>query len=1207
MISTEYRLSNFIKPVESFQYAINLKYDIKSIDKVKNYIATTSAIDVIEDILLSVNPNSNDRARILIGPYGKGKSHLVLVMVALLYYKDKKIFENLLNKIKEYKPDLYDLAISILESKEKMLPVIVSGTSLDVAQSLLVGLKAALEEEGLDDIMPNTYFNAAIDMIKLWESDYRDTFKKFIELIDVPNKEFIYQLSIYNQGTYDRFVEIYPQLTSGSEFNPMQGIDVVDLFEDVANKITKRGYKGLFIVYDEFSKFLEGSIHKNSSMDIKLLQDLAEKCNRSKEEQLHILLISHKSIGNYVDKLPKEKIDAWKAVENRFKSVEINYLESQTYEIMSQVILKDREAWEDYKEEYRKEFKQLALDISRSGIFDGINSLEEHVIYGNFPLHPITTYILPKISEKVAQNERTIFTFLSSSELNTLEHFIRNNSREFSLMTADYIYDYFENLFKKENYNSEIYQIWRQTRNALDKLDDNATIEHAIIKTIALINILGENQKLRPTIELLKMIYIGEYASETIDDAINRLLDKKVLYFVKSKGYLKLIEATDVDINALINDELVKRQNLFSSKKTLNHLLDDKYLYPNRYNSDYEIIRYFDVEFITFEELKTTRNWDKKIEDKSSDGTLYAVMLESIEEYKGSIEIIKEINHKRIIFILPKKLVNIDDLLRRYDAIEFLIGKNQHEGQDPLLHEELLVYLDDIKLQIQDYIDMFLKPEKGEAKYFYLGNEQKINRKAALSHLLSSICEEVFYKTPIIINELINCNEPTTVAISNRRKVLDGLLKDKLVPRLGLTGYGLDVSIMQATLNATEILIDNDDEVYIRTEGLEDKIQNVLNIIDEFILSTSKNGPQPFSVLYEKLTRPEHGIGLKKGVIPIYIAVILRKYKHHSIILRNGQEIECRPQLLDDINERPSDYEIYLEDWNADKERYIKYLESIFEADARDKEYNSFKYVFNAIHRWFLSLPNYTKEYSQAYLGQGEFKKVSKEIIMLRNNLRGLKINAREFIFEKLIKILGHDDINDSLLADIKRVKEELDLAKINLIKSLVEDIKALFSTKDNLNQSLSSIMKDWYSTLEEDTKINLFSNGEERFIKEVELLTNDYYSFIEKVAVIVTGLRIDDWNDDTVTVFINRIHQFKETIEGFNNKTTENGNTDMGYYRITYFADEKEVTKSFEKKESLSQKAMYLYNELESLMEDYSTVDINEKRQVLLEIFRKI
>ena len=177
---------------------------------------------------------------------------------------------------------MYDLAISILESKEKMLPVIVSGTSLDVAQSLLVGLKAALEEEGLDDIMPNTYFNAAIDMIKLWESDYRDTFKKFIELIDVPNKEFIYQLSIYNQGTYDRFVEIYPQLTSGSEFNPMQGIDVVDLFEDVATKLLR----GVIRDYLLFMMNLANSLKEVSIRILPWILNyyrIGRKCNRSRK------------------------------------------------------------------------------------------------------------------------------------------------------------------------------------------------------------------------------------------------------------------------------------------------------------------------------------------------------------------------------------------------------------------------------------------------------------------------------------------------------------------------------------------------------------------------------------------------------------------------------------------------------------------------------------------------------------------------------------------------------------------------------------------------------------------------------------------------------------------------------------------------------------------------------------------------------------
>lgn len=45
-----------------------------------------------------------------------------------------------------------------------------------------------------------------------------------------------------------------------------------------------------------------------SVSDTKMLQDFAEKCNRSGEEQLHLILISHKEISNYIDKLPKQKL-----------------------------------------------------------------------------------------------------------------------------------------------------------------------------------------------------------------------------------------------------------------------------------------------------------------------------------------------------------------------------------------------------------------------------------------------------------------------------------------------------------------------------------------------------------------------------------------------------------------------------------------------------------------------------------------------------------------------------------------------------------------------------------------------------------------------------------------------------------------------------------------------------------------------------------
>lgn len=70
-----------------------------------------------------------------------------------------------------------------------------------------------------------------------------------------------------------------------------------------------KGYTGIYVVYDEFSKFLEANISEASVSDTKMLQDFAEKCNRSGEHQIHLMLISHKEIANYIDTLPKQKVD----------------------------------------------------------------------------------------------------------------------------------------------------------------------------------------------------------------------------------------------------------------------------------------------------------------------------------------------------------------------------------------------------------------------------------------------------------------------------------------------------------------------------------------------------------------------------------------------------------------------------------------------------------------------------------------------------------------------------------------------------------------------------------------------------------------------------------------------------------------------------------------------------------------------------------
>ena len=81
-------MSKMISVASGFQYSVNIGYDLNNDDKLKNFIPTKSALALLEDILLSTNSTSTERARVLIGAYGKGKSHIVLTILAMLMKRD---------------------------------------------------------------------------------------------------------------------------------------------------------------------------------------------------------------------------------------------------------------------------------------------------------------------------------------------------------------------------------------------------------------------------------------------------------------------------------------------------------------------------------------------------------------------------------------------------------------------------------------------------------------------------------------------------------------------------------------------------------------------------------------------------------------------------------------------------------------------------------------------------------------------------------------------------------------------------------------------------------------------------------------------------------------------------------------------------------------------------------------------------------------
>ena len=62
-------MNQMISVASGFQYSVNIGYDLNNDDKLRNFIPTRSALELLEDILSSTVPSSANRARVLIGAY----------------------------------------------------------------------------------------------------------------------------------------------------------------------------------------------------------------------------------------------------------------------------------------------------------------------------------------------------------------------------------------------------------------------------------------------------------------------------------------------------------------------------------------------------------------------------------------------------------------------------------------------------------------------------------------------------------------------------------------------------------------------------------------------------------------------------------------------------------------------------------------------------------------------------------------------------------------------------------------------------------------------------------------------------------------------------------------------------------------------------------------------------------------------------------
>ena len=351
------KLSELVDVDNKFQNSINLQLDLNKKDKFLSYIPTKSSVDILGRYLYNVSCDTKEKATLLIGPYGKGKSHLLLVLLSILSLESTEendiYIDELTNKIRNVSEDVAHTIKELRTQKKRYLPIIISNNQIDLNQAYLIALNEALKKNNLTEIIPDTYYTEAIKVIENWKANFTEAYNTFENLIrqrHVKIATLITDLMKCKKNALDIFMEIYPLVTAGSKFNPMINMDIISLYQKVNYMIcTEFGYSGMFIVFDEFSKYIEGHNKETIVGDMKILQDVCELANASKNYQIHTLFVAHKSIKQYNNVLAKEIINAFTGVEGRLKEILFISSSQNNYELIQNAIHKSKLFNEKYR------------------------------------------------------------------------------------------------------------------------------------------------------------------------------------------------------------------------------------------------------------------------------------------------------------------------------------------------------------------------------------------------------------------------------------------------------------------------------------------------------------------------------------------------------------------------------------------------------------------------------------------------------------------------------------------------------------------------------------------------------------------------------------------------------------------------------------------------------------------------------------------
>ncbi|HHW1776888.1 TPA: hypothetical protein ACUT46_003742 [Pseudomonas aeruginosa] len=889
-----------------FLRSIALSRDLRSAESLDSYLITSAVLTVLRQIGGALNSGSAQRAWKILGPYGSGKSALGLLLARLLEGKDSSLA--IYQQLKEVSSEVADLflpgqnrfALSITGSRSSF------GDAL--AQSVLEALEYLPKGRGATELKR--------------------------------------QLDLKGQTYRDK------------PLNAAIGI----LLGDFVALTKAGGHCGVLLLIDELGKFIEHAALNPELGDLMSLQQIAEAASHPTDDGLLVFAMLHQHFDAYAKGVGRTLSDEWHKVSARFDDVPFDepverYAHFAAHALGAKPIITDSKPIQNQAREfYRLSTKyNFFRKTAESQLFSQAELL--------YPLHPAALASLAVISKRFGQSERSFHAFMRGHEVGALRDFANRTKTSFeSWYRLPELYDYLSVGIGLRFRDLEAERRWDFARSVIDRGAAELTeLQIELLKAIAVIELIAQSLHVIASPEVLRFALLKDKGElQVIISALTDLECKAILVSRQATGDYVFAVSQAINIEALYR-ETQKHTDDELMFKGIAQSLSGKSVIASRHYQQTGTLRSVRVIAGTPEEVK------KSVGDyRQHDGCIGlmfvdASMPEQIAAARGIASGIKDV---AALTAIVQVGANERSALIEYSRWVLVNDQVKSRFLDPWTERHVETQLGAAREQVARLVLALLNHQvQGSSSftYWHRGKAVQGSESMNLSQAASWLFDSVYKSAPVIHNELINKEKPSSAITLARQRLFELLEKKGGEELLGITDYPPERLLYVSLLQSTKLHRKRGEHWELVAPDKESPagIQKVWQALDDLLLTDQQ---VTFAQVTDRLARPP--LGVRNGPASIWCVTYLLMNKETCAIFERGSLVlELTPEHLQRMFRSPQTFAFRRFDIASERKALIQdYIAALGGVGIQVGLDASYLDAARELIRWYSRLPQYSQE-----------------------------------------------------------------------------------------------------------------------------------------------------------------------------------------------------------------------------------------------------